>query len=248
MFTITTDSLKGYGLHRMFRLVKQSGFNGIEITINHDYDTQDAEYLLELSKEFDLEIKAISAPNKSSKKSILTSIDIAKTVGCSVLVIQPPELLDFSLVSWIKKEIPKIRKKEKLHICLENSDASTFLGILPKFSMNSMSDLKNFRSICLNTSNLASKKIDLMKIYSKLKGYIKHVHLSNSKDSKSNLSLDNGVLPLESFLLNLKEDNYKGIISLKISPKELQVSKDISKLLERLKQARSFLERYYTSK
>ena len=215
LFTVTSDSLTRYRLHRIFRFVKESGFEAIEIAITKNYDTQDGSYLNELVKEYNLPIVAISA-----------------------------ELLDFKLTSFIKKEIPEMRKKEEMHICLENSDASTFLGILPRYAMNSLNDLKSFKSMCLDTSNLASKKIDLMRIYNELKGFIKHIHISNTKGSKGHLLPEHGILPLESFLTSLKKDDYKGNISLRVRPKELKEG-DTKKVVERLKEAKAYMEKYF---
>jgi sugar phosphate isomerase/epimerase len=244
VLSITSDSLSNYGLHRVFRFVKEASFDGIEIIMTKDYDTHDANYLQELSNEYKLPIVAISAPDKTTKKRILSAIDIAKKINCQVIVIKAPELLDFKLSAWIKNEIPLIRKKEKLHICLENNDASTFLGILPKYAMNSLNDLTNFKSVCLNTANLASKKIDLMKVYDQLKSVIKHIHLSNSKGATGYLALNHGVLPLESFLTSLKDNNYSGHISLKIRPSELQ-TEDINKMMNKLKESREFYQKYF---
>lgn len=246
MFTISSDSFGAYGLHRIFRFVKQADFSGIEIAMTRDYDTQNAEYIKELSQEFDLPVVAISAPVRSSKSSILKSVEMAKYLECKVVAIQPPQLLDFKLSGWIKSQIPSMRKKEKIHICLENTDASTFLAILPKYAMNSINDLISFKSVCLDTANLASKKVDLMRVYSKLKNVVKHVHISNARSGKDHLFPDKGILPLESLLKNLCENKYQGAISLKLRPSALNAGHD-DKVLEKLKAAKDYLEKYFKS-
>jgi len=246
LYSITTDSFKGYGLHRIFRFVKQAGFDGIEIVMGKEFDSSNSTYVNELVAENNLPVVAVSASPKSSKKLILNAIKFTKDINCQVLVIHPPELLNFKLVSWMKNEIPKIRKNEKIHICLENTDASTFLGILPKYAMNNVNDLKAFKATCLDTSNLASKKIDLMQIYNKLKDTIKHIHISNSKNSKAHLLPSHGLLPLESFLKALNHNKYDKFISLRLQPKELKVGHD-QKMIEILNETREYLVKYWDS-
>ena len=49
-----------------------------------------------------------------------------------------------------------------ISIALKNNPSEYVWGILPGRAMNSISDLQNFKEICLDVSNLYEKKIDLM--------------------------------------------------------------------------------------
>lgn len=247
MLTLCTDSLTNYGLNRIFRFAKDAGYDGIEIAITKDFDTQNADYIAELVKEYKLPVVAVSAARRTSKKKILEAIKMAKKLNCQVVIIQPPDLLKFSLASWIKNEIPQTRKKEKIHICLENSDAKTFFGFLPQYAMNSITDLKKFKAVSINTANIMAKKLDLLKIYKQLKSEIFHIHLADATSSKLHLMPGKGVVPLESLLTKLKEDKYKYAVSLRIKPAELKAGDD-KKVMEKLAEAKEFYERYFLGK
>lgn len=244
MLALCTDSLSRYGLNRVFRFAKEAGFDGVDLAITKDYDSQNGTYIKELSDEYQVPVLSITGSPKTNKKTIEQAIDIAKTVGCEIVVLQPPELFNFRLASWIKKEIPEIRKREKLHICLENTDAKTILGILPQYSLNSMTDLKNFKAVSLDTANIVDKKLDLLKFYDELKEHIYHIHFADATTSKDHILPGRGVVALESLLTKLKEDQYKYAISLRVKASELKAGDD-EKVLKRLKKVRSFYEQYF---
>lgn len=247
MLALCTDSLSNYGLNRIFRFAKKAGFDGIEIALTKDFDTQNAEYIAELVDEYKLPVVAVSAPRKTTKKKVLAAIEMAKKLNCQIVVVQPPDLLNFSLASWLKKEIPLTRKKEQMHICLENSDAKTFFGILPQYAMNSVADLKSFNAVSIDTANVVSKKLDLMKVYDQLKGVIYHIHLADATTSKSHIFPGKGVVPLESLLTKLKVDDYKYAISLRVHEKSLHPGDD-KKVVAKLTDAREFYEKYFGKK
>ncbi len=53
MILLSTSSLKGYGLHKIFQLVQKSQYNGIDLVIDKaNFDTLDAEYIKKLSSDF----------------------------------------------------------------------------------------------------------------------------------------------------------------------------------------------------
>lgn len=247
MLTLCSDSLQNYGLHRIFRFAKDAGYDGVEIAITTDFDTQNAEYIQELVKEYELPVVAVSAARRTTKKRVLDAIKMAKDLNCQIVVIQPPDLFNFSLASWIKKEIPETRKREKMHICLENSDAKTFFGILPQYAMNSMADLKKFKAVSIDTANIMAKKLDLLGIYKELKENIYHIHLADATTSKNHIMPGKGAVPLESLLTKLKEDKYRYAISLRIKATELRAGDD-QEVMKRLGEAKGFYERYFLGK
>ena len=241
---LSTDSLKGYGLNRVFEFAKDAGFDGIDLQIvTKDFDTQNAEYLKELSDEFKLPITAIQAPSKTSKKKLLEYIRLTKEVGAKILIIQAPKVYNVKLTAWLKTEVPKIRKNEKISIALENAPATTILGFIPEHSMNNLSELKKFKHACLDTSRTAARKEDLIATLKKLMKYLVHIHISNVKKGRGGHLPHDGILPLESFLTKLSADDYKGSLSLKVKPKYLQIGKD-DQVLKSLKDSIEYCKKY----
>ncbi len=247
MLAICSDSLRGYGLNRVFEFVKEAGFDGIDLNIDpKNFDSMDTDYIKGLIDQYQVPVLAISTPVTGSAKKIEGAIAMAKTLNCKVIVIQPPKIFDFQYANWLKNEIPKIRQKENISIALENAPTESFLGIIPEHSMNNVVDLKKFKHVCIDSTRIASKKEDLIRIYKALKPYLVHVHLSNVKNGIPYSPPDSGILPIESFLTKLKQDGFPGTISMKINPKFLELGDD-EKVLKSLSELKEFYQTYFTN-
>ncbi|PIZ71699.1 hypothetical protein COY07_04430 [Candidatus Peregrinibacteria bacterium CG_4_10_14_0_2_um_filter_43_11] len=246
MISLHTASLHKYGLNRIFEFAKVAGYDGIEIGVEKsNFDTQNADYIKQLSEEYKLPIVALHMPKNGSEESVRHVIQMAEYLDCPVVVITPPKLLDFKFTLWLKKETPTLRKKKNIQVALENASGETILGFLPKHALNNLNDLKKFGMVALDTSSAASKKWDLMRIYGYLRKLTVHIHLSNVCHHKDYSLPNEGILPLESFLKKLKQDNYKGAISILVRPTELEAGDDM-KVIKKLKKVKSFVEEFFS--
>lgn len=245
MITLSTDSLRGYGLNRIFELAKKAGYDGLDLAVDFgQFDTYNGEYIKTLIKEYDLPVHAVSIPKQASAKRIEEIIEMAKQVGAKVVILQPPKIHELKLSSWLRKEIPKLREKNFISIAMENAPAGTYLGFIPEYGMSNTADLKSFKHISLDTARIGEKRKDLMRAYSAFKKYLVHVHLSNVYHGKKYAPPEEGIMPLESFLTKLKQDKYPGSIAIKILPKYLRVGDD-EKVIDNLKKNREYYEKYY---
>lgn len=247
MLLLCTDSLQGYGLNRIFELTKKAGYDGIDLSVNYGlYDTFNADYVKRLTEEYDLPVKAVSAPKQIAIKRVEELVELTKKVGAKVLILQPPKITNFKLTNWYKKEIPKLREKEFLSIALENAPAGTFLGFIPEHSMGSTTEMKSFKHISLDTARIGEQRKDLIRAYTAFKKCLVHIHLSNFYKGKKYAPPQEGILPLESFLTKLKQDKYPGAVSLKVLPKYLHAGED-DKVIEELERAKKYFDKYYTN-
>jgi sugar phosphate isomerase/epimerase len=247
MLALSTDSLKGYGLNRIFGIVKAAKFDSVDLAIDpKNYDTQNAEYVKSLMDQTGVPVSAIQTPSVTSPKKIVETVNMAKLLGARIVVIQPPKIFDFKFVQWLKNEIPKIRQKENISIALENAGSQTFLGIIPEHAMGNILDLKKFKHACIDTSRVAQKRDDLIRVYKALQKYLVHVHLSNVKGGKAYSLPDKGILPIESFLTKLKQDGFPGTISIKVNAKFLDAGSD-EKVVRHLAEIKLFYDTYFTN-
>lgn len=245
MITLSSDSLRGYGLNRIFRFVKEAGYDGLDLAIDpHNFDTQNSNYVKSLALEFSLPVTALQTPLTANHKTVLVAVSMAKKLGTKVIVVQPPKLLNFQYIKWLSNEVPKIRQREDVSIALENAPSDTFLGIIPEHAMSNLNELRKFKHAALDTTRVAQKKDDLIRVYRVLRKYLVHVHLSNVKKGKGYALPNEGALPLESFLTKLKQDGYQGAISFKISPKFLDAGHDEA-VKEHLASCKKFYDEYF---
>lgn len=245
LLTLSTDSLQGYGLNRVFQFIKDAGYDGVDLLLDpKNYDTQNVEYLQGLVEKFGIPVISLQTPMNANPKTILRAVEIAKELGVKIIVVQPPRLFSLHYIKWLTSEVPKIRQREDLSIALENAPNDTFLGIIPEHAMQGIADLKKFKHVTLDTTRVAFKKDDLIRVYNVLRKYLVHVHLSNVRKGKGYALPDEGVLPLESFLTKLRQDGYKGAISFKIHPKYMQVGDD-AKVKKHLAECKKYYETYF---
>ncbi len=245
MITLSTDSLQGYGLNRIFKLIKEAGYDGVDLVIDSkEYDTLNIEYLKSLVEEYNIPIISMQTPLNANAKAIVHAAEMAKELGVKIIIVQPPKLFNFKYIKWLTNEVPKIRQREDLSIALENAPSKTFLGLIPEHAMNNLNELKKFKHAALDTTRVAQKKDDLIRVYHVLRKYLVHVHISNVKKGKGYCLPDEGILPLESFLTKLKQEGYRGAISFKVHPKFLGAG-DEKKVLRHLAECKKFYEEYY---
>lgn len=245
MLAITSDSFAGYGMDRAFAFASEAGLDGIEIVIRHgEFDTHNAEYLLELSKRYKLPIVAVSTQLSLNVAKAARAVDLAAAIGAPIVNLTPPDIFDFNYRKWLKEEMPTIRRKKKITVAVVNPPVKTIFGILPQYAFGDVYQLRdNLEDIAFDVSNTLGRSEPLLEIYSILKKNIRYIYLSNAKGGKDHTLFLDGNLPLESFLTRLAKDKFNTTLTLKFNPKSLGVE-NADKLLNNLSLAKKFVAKY----
>lgn len=246
MLCLTTGCLYKYGLNRIFEFTKDAGYEGVDIILNDIFDTRDPDYLLRLQEFFKIPIVSLSLQSDASPKRFQSALEIAETVGVPVLNARPPLFTNLRYAQWFKNEIPKIQKKTKVKICIENPPATTGI-FLPQYSLRNIEDLRRFDYICLDTAHLASQRLPLLRVYKIIRKRLEFVYISNFHNGMYNQPLDEGEIPLESFLTHLRKDNFNKPICIKFSLEAMGAG-DKNKVMDNLRKAKDFYEEYFLKK
>ncbi|MDD2486805.1 MAG: hypothetical protein PHS92_00335 [Candidatus Gracilibacteria bacterium] len=248
MILISTSSLRGYGLHKIFKLVSESDYDGINLDLSStDFDTENVEYVKELSASFNVPVVSITAyERKMDNKTVDFIVEMAKKLNSKSISFYPPHRLDKES-TWFSSYLPKVKSKNpNLSITLINVEPKTFLFFIPEYKDATLSTIKKItEETTLAVSNVdPSSGVDLLKTFSLLGNTIKNVFLSDKTGNKQDMFLGKGDMPLESLLIKLKENGYKGLFTVKLNPKEFSVGKD-EMVLSRLAEAKAFFEKYF---
>jgi sugar phosphate isomerase/epimerase len=246
MLILTSGSFPHYGLERFFQFAKAGGFDGVEIVVNQNFDTHNQEYLKKLETEYELPIKAFSLPDKNAERYLEKFEKVVKHFPGVHLNLASPELFSHKYKTWIDKRIPRIAKAENLYFNRRNSEFKLLLGFIPLRAENSIFALRQAGYISLDLSALHSSNLDIIRSIRQSGSKLRHVYLSNVDRGQLYASLKNGVLPLESFLTKLKQQNYKGVFTLRLSPKAISEGNE-ERMNETLKLNREFFDKYYTN-
>lgn len=244
MLLLASQSFPHYGLERFFEFAKKAEFDGVEITVNQNYDTQDPVYLKKLSEEYNMPIRAFSLPLKNPDKYLKSFQDVVKHFPDTYLNLESPELFSYKYKHWVKNILPKLCKKYDLHFNRQNSEFKLLLGIIPTRVENSLYALKEAGHVSLDLSALWSSKEDVMRAIKFLGNRLRHVYLSNVHNGKGYAPLQKGMLPVESFLSKLAKNKYQYDFTLKIAPNQLKEG-DEEAMMEILEDSLKVYKKYF---
>lgn len=224
----STVSMFSAPLDRAFGLVADAGFDGIEIMVAKDPDTQDPERLQELSEDHGLPVLAVHAPfllvtrsvwGRDPVGKIERAVALAADVGAPLVVVHPPYRWQAGYRRWLS-ERPADDGGSAIVVAVENMFPLRIggrkLGHL--HAGRPLEDVEGFPMVALDTSHLAVAGLDPVETATSLGDRLAHVHLSNNagRGWDSHLPIDDGVLDLERFLETLAARDYRGAISLEL--------------------------------
>ncbi|NUJ98276.1 sugar phosphate isomerase/epimerase [Candidatus Gracilibacteria bacterium] len=254
MLLLSSSSLKGYGIHRIFKIVKETNFDGIDLCIEHeDYDSWDKEYLLSLIKEFKTPILSITAPSeKMSKEKFNTIKEIAIFCGAKTITISPPRISDKN-TTWFTDYINKIEKIPGIDICIQNVAPKFLFFIIPEYKNTTLEQIKKITgTTSLDISGIElSSGMDIIKAARILGNTMRNIFICDKNGNKDGLlpgEAGGGVsfLPLESFFMQLKTSGYKSFLSLKVEPQEISIGDD-EEIKEKLGKFKEYYEKYFVN-
>lgn len=178
--------------------------------------------------------------------TIKQTVRLAEAIGAQTVVVHPPERwvrLQSVVISptrawkisvplpvaglgalgrWLQHDLAEFQANTSVKIAVENMPCR-WLGPL-KLEPHHFARperLSCFQYLTLDTTHVGTRHVDLFEFYQKIKAKVAHVHLSNYSGRQHQL-LDNGHLPLSSFLATLVNDRFDGLISIELNPISLQ--------------------------
>ena len=252
MLLLSTSSLQGYWLHRIFSFAKKANFDGIDLTMSiKEFDLWDKEYLKSLISEFDIPVLSITAPTRwLDVKKVDHLIDIALHVWAQSLTFSPPHFSD-SNKSWFTHHLLKVKRDTHLSISIQNVEPKFLLFIIAEYKNATLTEIKRITGdTSLDLSNIDTwSGMDIMKAQKILGSSIRNIYLSDKHWPKSWLLPGMAgwwisYMPLESFFMKLKTTWYNWFISLKVKPSELWAWTE-AKVLQNLEFTLNYYRKHY---
>jgi sugar phosphate isomerase/epimerase len=242
MIVFSAGSLYNYGLERCCRLASETGFDGLEIIVDHRWDTRQIDYLHQLQKDYHLPILSLHSPfvpdsfdgwGKTHMASIDRTVQMAEGVGASVVVAHLPVRDDREYCAWLLGDFQEYASRQRVKVAVENMPSPWRPWWLPyrrpHYSLNKFDYWERFPYLTLDTTHLGTMGLDVLATYDRLKERVAHVHLSNfrpDRREREHRLLEDGILPLDQLLGRLREGGYTGVISLELSPVALGAGDD----------------------
>jgi sugar phosphate isomerase/epimerase len=211
-----------------FEVIKASGAEGIEILVTQSTETQSPRELERLANQHDLPIVAVHAPQLLLTRNVFSSnqlekirrtVELAKALGASTIVLHPPYAWHFRYSLWVLHELEDMAQDSPT-ITMENMyPVHVGQRRLRFHRFGGHESLDRFAHVTLDTSHLAVAEADIVEAYRALANRVVHIHLSDNrgKGRDSHAPLGTGILPVADFVRSLDGPALRSI-ALEIEP------------------------------
>jgi sugar phosphate isomerase/epimerase len=246
----STGPFWAFELGRAMETLAEAGFTEIELMVTRDPVTQKPDIPALLAEEHGLKIAALHAPFLVITKNvwgmdpvgkIKRGAEMCRALGCTSMIVHPPYLWERGYADWVIKESEGFADETGVTVVVETMYPKWVAGrklrayrwLEPQTLLDAAPD------VALDTSHLAVCREDILKAYDVLRPKLRHIHLSdNLADGRDgHLELEQGVLPIERFLAELRRTTYQGAISLELSVRRyLERHEDLVRMLRRSKE------------
>lgn len=256
MIALSTGSLYTFGLDRVFGLATDAGFDGVELMVDHRWDTRHASYLRELMRRHDLPILAVHSPFTPSIPGwpsdepgrIKQSTQLAESVGVQVVVAHLPRRFGWYVLQsrrtsrrlfipgpwsgqkdyqrWLLGELDEFRSTTTVTIAIENMPAWRFLG--RRVNIWHWNDIESVMQFSPLTMDTTHLGTwDIDPIVAHDTWGEQVAHVHLSNfNGTEHRLLNDGHLRLAELLKSLASDGYAGVISLELNPSSLQAESE----------------------
>jgi sugar phosphate isomerase/epimerase len=225
----STISVFSRPLDQAFALIAETGFDGAEVMVTNDPDTQDAARIRGISEDAGLPVVAVHAPfllmsrrvwGRDPIGKIERAVELALRLGAPVVVVHPPYRWQATYRRWLDESASAAAKAWGVRIAVENMFPLRVRGrsVARFHARQSLDDLEGYEAVTLDTSHLAVARLDPVEAIGRLGDRLAHVHLSNNagRGWDSHSPLDEGVLDVGRVLDTLAARAYRGAVSLEI--------------------------------
>jgi len=212
-----------------FRLAKEAGFDGVEVMVTQDPQTQDASALLELSRLYELPVLSVHAPvlplaqlvwGVDPNQKLARSAELAGAVGASTVVVHPPFRWEVFYARTFERVIRQLATEFGVELAVENMfpwklGPATLRGYSPSSDPVQI----DCDAITLDFSHAALGGRDSLEFATAMGSRLRHVHLCDGAGSMDeghffdeHLVPGHGAQPVAEVLHYLSSIGWKGSI------------------------------------
>jgi sugar phosphate isomerase/epimerase len=260
ILSLSTGSLFTLPLQRVFELAAESGFNGVELIINQDFQRVSAAKLVRSLQEITtihsihspfMELDGWGGPVDSLKRSI----ELAAECDIPLVNFHPPSWMGFEIGFWrwfysVHDYQKELGLNGKVTVTMENMPWVGKWKINPNILSNTQQLVDFIKRhnlyMTFDCTHMGSGKTNFINDFFLCydSGRIRNIHFSDYGHGREHLLPGHGILPLTRFLNHLRNTEYQSTVTLELDPKEFP--KGEHSILESLKDMLSFLRRETT--
>ncbi|WP_305041974.1 sugar phosphate isomerase/epimerase family protein [Geoalkalibacter sp.] len=239
---LSAGSLHTLPLAKVCELARDTGFDGVEVIINHDFQYQDnLAYVRDLQQI--LPIASLHAPffeldgwgNKIQQLTRTT--ELALNAGIPLINFHPPAWIAFEwrFWRWLKniKDFQTQVGHNQVIITMENMPCTGAFKTNPYYlgQTRKMIDFLQRHNLFLtfDTAHMGTSKANFLHDFHLFydSGMMRNIHFSDYGYGKEHLLPGHGILPLTRFLNHLRETAYNEALVLELSPQEFPQEEEL---------------------
>jgi len=239
---LSAGSLYTLPLETVFRIGRDTGFDGMEVIIGQDFQYGDNVALLRELQQI-LPICSLHAPffeldrwgNKIDQLHRTTAL--ALETGIPLINFHPPSWLGLEMKFW--RWFNRVRDfqqevgQNQVIITAENMPCGGAFKVNPYLlgQTGKMIDFMRQRNLFLtfDTAHMGSSKANFLHDFHLFydSGMMRNIHFSDYGYGREHLLPGHGVLPLTRFLNHLRETRYNAALTLELSPHEFPKEEEL---------------------
>lgn len=253
--SLSSGSLFTLPICRAFELSAEAGFDGVELIINQDFQRVNPVKMVRSLQEI-APINSIHAPFMPLDgwggpiQSLFHSIELAADTGIPLVNFHPPSWMGMEIGFW--RWLYRIRDFQKeigidgeVLVTIENMPCIGRFKLNPNI-LSSTRDMIAFIHdhnlfLTFDTTHMGSGKANFINDFYLFyeSGRIRNIHFSDYGFDREHLIPGHGRLPLTRFLNHLKHTDYKGCVTLEVSPHEFPKNEEV--ILQSLKELQTYM-------
>lgn len=252
--TLGTSSVYPKKLEAAFEMAARTGYDGMEVMVLGDPDTQSAERINELSARYGMPILSVHAPTllvsqrvwgtSEPWEKIDRSIELAHAVGCNTVVLHPPFRWQRDYAREFGEGVAARERATGTVLAVENMfpwrAGSAWMQVYrPGWNPVEF----GYRHVTLDFSHAAIAHDDVLLMKEQLGDRLAHIHLGDGGGSfmDEHLVPGHGSQPIAQFLQELGEEGWNGVIAAEVSTRKLDDAGREAALRETVEFARHHL-------
>ena len=250
----STGPFWAYELHEALDALAEAGFEEIELMVTRDPVTQKPDIPMKLAEERGLKIASVHGPFLAITKNVWgmdplgklkRGAEFCQAVGADTMIVHPPHLWEREYANWCTNEAEAFTAETGVKVAVETMYPKWVAGrrVRAYRWLEPQDLLDACHHVALDTSHLTVSRMDILDSLSILFPKLIHIHLSdNAGDGKDgHLELEQGVLPLDRFLGDVRRHQYPGSISLELGVR--RYVKDRAGLVKMLQRSKGYVEK-----
>jgi len=250
---MSTAAVYPEGTAAAFALAAELGYDGVEVMVQTEPLSQDAELLANLMDEYQIPVLSVHSPcllvtarvwSTDPLVKLSRSIDMAQRLGAETVVVHPPFLWQRAAAAIFAPSIAELQERTPIRIAVENMFPVKVRGaVVNSYRPHWNPVSAGHRWFTLDLSHTATSGTDAVELAATMGSRLGHLHLADGSGSAKDEHLvpGRGNQPCAEILESLARNGFRGSVVIEISTRGVDREEREVDLAEALSFARLHL-------